>query len=69
MSHLEIYIANGEITDISGFVTEEKIPKIKAAFEKHGDAVLSPVMETLGKENFTYDELKVVRAWVHTHRK
>ena len=69
ISHLEVYIANGEITDISGFVADEKISKIKAAFEKHGDAVLSPVMEALGKENFTYDELKVVRAWVYAHRK
>jgi ATP-dependent DNA helicase RecQ len=66
MSHLEIYIANGEITDISGFVADEKIPKIKAAFEKYGDAVLSPVMEALGKENFTYDELKVVRAFSYS---
>ena len=64
MSHLEIYIANGEIADISGFVADEKIPRIKAAFAKHGDAVLSPVMEALGKGNFTYDELKVVRAWL-----
>ncbi len=63
MTHLEVYIASGEITDISAFVAKEKIPLIQAALEKHGSAVLYPVMEALGKEKFTYDELKVVRAW------
>jgi ATP-dependent DNA helicase RecQ len=68
MSHLEVYIANGEIKDISKFVSEGKIPLIQAAFEKLGDAILSPIMEALGKENFTYDELKIVRAWGYANR-
>ena len=63
MTHLEVYIASGKIDDISAFVSEEKIEPIQAAFAKVGDAVLAPVMEYLGKENFTYDELRVVRAW------
>lgn len=63
MTHLEVYIASGEISDISAFVAEEKIAPIQAAFAKIGDAVLAPVMEHLGKEKFTYDELRVVRAW------
>ena len=69
MTHLEVYIASGEITDISAFVAEEKIPLIQAALEKYGDAVLYPAMEALGKEKFTYDELKVVRAWVYAGNK
>jgi len=68
IGHLEIYIAAGEISDISGFVANEKIPLIQAAIEKYGDAVLSPVIEALGKERFTYDELKVVRAWGYAQK-
>ena len=63
MTHLEVYIANSEITFISKFVSPDKIAPIQAAFEKYGDAVLSPVMDALGKEKFSYDDLRMVRAW------
>ncbi|MDP4220011.1 MAG: DNA helicase RecQ [Bacteroidota bacterium] len=68
MAHLEVYIASKEITDISAFVSEQKIAPIKAAFEKYGDAVLSPVMDALGKDGFTYEELRVVRAFLFAGR-
>ncbi|MEP7234641.1 MAG: DNA helicase RecQ [Ignavibacteriota bacterium] len=67
MTHLEVYIASGEITDISQFVSAEKIPLIQGSLEKHGDAVLYPIMEELGKDKFTYDELKVVRAFLNAN--
>jgi ATP-dependent DNA helicase RecQ len=65
MAHLEVYIAKGEIPIISKFVSADKIPRIQTAFEKYGDAILTPVMDELGKELYTYDELRVVRAWTY----
>ena len=66
--HLEAHIACGEITDISRLVPKDKIAPIKAAFEKYGNEILSPVMEALGKEKFTFDELRVVRAYLFAQR-
>jgi ATP-dependent DNA helicase RecQ len=69
MTHLEVYIANSEITFISKFITPEKIAPIQAALKKYGDAVLSPIMDALGKDKYTYEDLRVVRAWEYSQKK
>jgi ATP-dependent DNA helicase RecQ len=62
-AHLEELVAGGQITAIDRLVDADKVASIVGAFEQHGGGGLRPVMEALG-EGFTYDELKLVRAWL-----
>jgi ATP-dependent DNA helicase RecQ len=63
--HLEALVANGEITEIDRLVAPEKISSIESAFREHGTAALRPILDALGVEGYTFDELKIVRAWMH----
>jgi ATP-dependent DNA helicase RecQ len=64
--HLETLVAGGEITEIDRLVPPEKLSTIEAAFRKCGMEKLKPVLEELGPdEGVSYNELKIVRAWMH----
>jgi ATP-dependent DNA helicase RecQ len=64
--HLETLVASGEITEIDRLVPPEKLTTIEAAFRKCGMEKLKPVLEELGPdEGVSYNELKIVRAWMH----
>jgi ATP-dependent DNA helicase RecQ len=61
-SHIAALIQNGEIKSLDKLVDPAKLPPIRAAFRKLGYATLSSVKEQLG-DNFTYEELRFVRAF------
>jgi ATP-dependent DNA helicase RecQ len=60
--HLSVFVKSGQI-DVSEITAPEKIPAIKDAIEKYGDAQLSPLKEVLG-EGYSYGEIKAVIAWM-----
>ena len=62
-AHLEELVAAGQISAIDRLVDADKVAAIATAFNEHGALGLRPVMDALG-EGFTYDELKLVRAWL-----
>lgn len=57
-THLAHFIGTGEL-DISLFVTDNKLSKIRTYFEKAASRSLTPAREALG-EDFSYSELKFV---------
>ena len=59
VNHIERLISNGEEIDIDYLkLPEERLEKIKTAFEKCGDEKLKPVFEFL-KEEYSYDEIRL----------
>ncbi|MCK5084837.1 MAG: DNA helicase RecQ, partial [Candidatus Pacebacteria bacterium] len=57
--HIEKLISNGEELDIDYLkLPQEKLEKIKTAFEKCGDEKLKPVFVFL-KEEYSYDEIRL----------
>jgi ATP-dependent DNA helicase RecQ len=57
--HIEKLISNGEDIDIAYLKPpQERLEKIKTAFEKCGDEKLKPVFEFL-KEEYSYDEIRI----------
>jgi ATP-dependent DNA helicase RecQ len=65
-SHLEGYIAAGEINNISGLIRQDKIEPIREAFRKAGSVhSLAAAREFLDKEKFSYEDLRFVRAFDH----
>ncbi|HET9136205.1 MAG TPA: DNA helicase RecQ [Candidatus Kapabacteria bacterium] len=65
-THLESYIAAGKIKDISRLIASEKIEPIRAAFKQVGSAhLLAPVLDLLDKDQYSYEELRFVRALDH----
>ncbi|MCB0713659.1 MAG: DNA helicase RecQ [Ignavibacteriae bacterium] len=59
--HISDAVLHGLIQDIDRIVPNEKARQIQGAFLKHGLEYLRPVMDTIGEENVTWLELKVVR--------
>lgn len=69
-THLEAYIAAGEIVNITRLIPSEKIEPVRAAFQKVGASnVLSPVLDLLDKNEFSYEDLRFVRALDHASKK
>lgn len=63
-THLEGFIAEGEVDDIDRLIDASKIEAIREAFKKVGSMnSLSPVMAILDKEKFGYEDLRFVRAF------
>ncbi|MBS1904320.1 MAG: DNA helicase RecQ [Bacteroidetes bacterium] len=63
-THLEAYIASGDITDISRLVVAEKIEPILDALKKAGSMnSLGAVKQHLNASQFTYEDVRFVRAW------
>ncbi|MCE7933190.1 MAG: DNA helicase RecQ [Chlorobi bacterium CHB2] len=62
LGHLESLVSNGEIDDITGMISPEKIAPIRAAFRRNGLSALRPVMDELPADFATWDELRLVRA-------
>ncbi|MCX6744118.1 MAG: DNA helicase RecQ [Candidatus Parcubacteria bacterium] len=57
-NHLAFYILDGKL-QVNDLVPQNKIPRITAAIEKHGSALLNPLKEALG-ESVSYGEIKAV---------
>jgi len=57
-NHLAFYILDGKLK-INDLVPLNKIPRITAAIEKHGPALLNPLKEALG-EDVSYGEIRAV---------
>ncbi len=62
-SHLIALAAAGELEDIEGAIPPDKIAEIREAFGRFGTAQLTSVMEFLGSEHVSFDELRLVRAF------
>ena len=61
MSHFEELVASGEKLDIAHMMPPpERFAKIRSAFQEADGPLLSPVRELLG-EDFSYEELRLVR--------
>jgi ATP-dependent DNA helicase RecQ len=64
IGHVERLIKSGERTGIANLLPDQtRIDAIKSAFDLHGYNLLSPVREFLG-DDYTYDELRIVRAFL-----
>ena len=62
--HLEKFIEAGENIDIAYLKpSQERLEKIKTAFEKCGDERLKPVFEFL-KEEYPYDEIRLAKLFL-----
>ena len=67
IGHVERLIRTGERTGIANLLPPQpRIDAIKSAFDLHGYNLLSPVREFLGEE-YTYDELRLVRAYLNSN--
>jgi len=67
-THLEGFIAEGEVDDIDRLIDASKIDAIREAFKKVGSMnALSPVMAILDKDKFGYEDLRFVRAFDHAN--
>lgn len=62
LKHICELIETNQPIDLDRFVSPERQQVIFAAIEKVGADTLKPIKEHLGEE-FTYDEIKLVRAW------
>jgi ATP-dependent DNA helicase RecQ len=60
--HLSELILLNQPVNINDFVSQDKQKEILKMINKFGDSSLKTLRENLG-EDFTYDELKLVRAW------
>ncbi|MCH8309014.1 MAG: DNA helicase RecQ [Chloroflexi bacterium] len=66
IGHVERLIRTGERKWIANLLPPQpRIDAIKSAFDLHGYNLLSPVREFLGEE-YTYDELRLVRAYLNS---
>lgn len=63
--HLEALLAHGVALDLSRLVAADRIQTIAAALQTHGEARLRPAWEALGSGAYSYEELRLVRAWRH----
>lgn len=63
--HLEALLAHGTAIDISRLIDHARLQAIVGALEKHGVARLKPAWEALGSGVYSYDELRLVRGWLH----
>ena len=63
--HLEALLAHGTTIDISRLIDQARLQAIVGALEKHGVARLKPAWEALGSGVYSYDELRLVRGWLH----
>ena len=61
INHIELAAFLGKTTDITKFVETGKIKIIENTFKELGIEKLSPVKDRLGEE-YSYDEIKLVRA-------
>ncbi|MBD2353887.1 DNA helicase RecQ [Tolypothrix sp. FACHB-123] len=67
--HLEDLIAKNQPVDLNQLVPLERQKKIWQVLEVLGDIALTPIREQLG-ENYTYDEIRLVRGkWRRENRK
>jgi ATP-dependent DNA helicase RecQ len=64
ITHIEKLKESGEEIEIEHLrLPEKRFQEIKAAFEKSGGALLSPVLNILG-EDYSYEELRVARLFL-----
>ncbi|MFZ2188390.1 MAG: DNA helicase RecQ, partial [Candidatus Moraniibacteriota bacterium] len=64
IAHIEKLKESGEEIEIEHLrLPEKRFQEIKAAFEKSGGALLSPVLNILG-EDYSYEELRVARLFL-----
>ena len=69
IGHIERLARSGDRAEIANLLpTQPRIDAIKSAFDLHGYNILSPVREFLG-EDYTYDELRLVRAFLNTRER
>ena len=67
ISHIARLLKSGERSWIENLLpAQPRIDAIKSAFDQHGYNLLSPVREFLG-EDYTYDELRLVRAYLNSN--
>jgi len=66
LDHIFKLVLAKKITDISYFVTSEKLEKIKEVHKKNPNALLSELKSVLG-EDFSYDEIKIGRAFLRNN--
>ena len=67
VGHLEALLAHGAAIDLSRLIAHDRVKVIVAALEKHGDVRLKPAYEALGGD-YRYEDLRLVRAWLHGRR-
>lgn len=69
ISHIERLIQAGEDIDLRPLMPPtERFEKIKTAFHNSDSIALSPVKAHLG-DDYAYDEIRLVRAFLHQHGK
>ncbi|MSQ17281.1 MAG: DNA helicase RecQ [Dehalococcoidia bacterium] len=67
VGHLERLVMAGEPLDLSDLMPPpERLAKIEEAFKTTGELALVPVLALLGEE-FTFQELHMVRMYLHQH--
>lgn len=67
-NHLSKLIELNQPVDITKLVAHERQEAIIKAIEKVGDIALSPIKNLLGQD-YTYDEIKLVRGWWRKQKK
>ena len=68
MSHLEQLIAAGEMLPLERELpAPERVTRITEAFAQTESSALTPVRNLLG-DDYSYDELRLVRAWLDQQR-
>lgn len=69
-THLEAFITEGIIGDVSRLIATEKVEPILEAFKKAGSMYsLSTIREYLNPSEFSYDDIRFVRAWEYFRKK
>ncbi len=63
--HLEALLAHGVALDLSRLVEPRRVQAIVGALQAHGATRLRPAWEALGSGAYSYEELRLVRAWKH----
>lgn len=69
MSHLEHLIAAGETLPLDRELpAPERVTRISEAFARTQSPALAPVRQLLG-DDYAYEELRLVRAWLDQQRR
>lgn len=64
VGHIERLIMDGEPLEFKGVLpSQQRMTVINRSFAEHGSGLLAPVRESLGEE-YTYEELRLVRAYL-----
>jgi ATP-dependent DNA helicase RecQ len=67
--HLEALFAHGVPLELSRLVPADRVQTIASALQAHGEARLRPAWEALGSGVYSYEELRLVRAWRHGQKR